>query len=391
MTLFLLSFFLIYGLMQGYVFLKARAAFPFGPAVGIPLSLFMLVMMLAPLVTRMLEKQGSEAAARVLSWGGYLWLAFLFLLVMALLSFDLYRGMITLAGFVARKDLSDFVPGAKAALLVPLVLSFAVTAWGYFEALHIRAERVVIETDHLPDGVDRLKICQITDVHLGLIVREERLARMLDVVRKEAPDMLVSTGDLVDGPLEHLSGLLDQFRDIRPALGKYAVTGNHEFYVGLDDALAFTERAGFEVLRGASRDVGGVLTIAGVDDPAAKGFGLRGRSDGEKEVLEGLSRDRFVLFLKHRPVVEEESLGLFDLQLSGHTHRGQIFPFRHVVRLYFPRESGLHDLGHSHVYVSRGSGTWGPPIRFLAPPEVTVIELVRKNPGANKRGATDGR
>jgi len=390
MTLFLLSFFLIYGLMQGYVFLKARAAFPFGPAVGIPLSLFMLVMMLAPLGTRMLEKQGAEAAARALSWGGYLWLAFLFLLVMALLSLDLYRGLAALAGFVARKDLSGFVPGAKVAFLVPLVLSLAATAWGYYEALHIRAERVVIETDRLPDGVDRIKICQITDVHLGLIVREERLARMLDVVRKEAPDMLVSTGDLVDGPLEHLPGLLDQFRDIRPALGKYAVTGNHEFYVGLDDALAFTERAGFEILRGASRDVGGVLTIAGIDDPAAKGFGLRGRSNGEKDALEGLPRDRFVLFLKHRPVVEEESLGLFDLQLSGHTHRGQIFPFRHIVRLYFPTESGLHDLGHSHVYVSRGAGTWGPPIRFLAPPEVTVIELVRKKPGGNKGGATGG-
>ena len=388
MTLFLLSFFLIYGLMQGYVILKARAAFHFGPAVGIPLSLFALFMMFAPLGTRILEKQGAEAAARVLSWGGYLWLAFLFLLVMALLSFDLYRGLITLAGWVSRRDLSVFMPGAKAALLVPLVLSFAVTAYGYYEALQIRAERVVIETDLLPDGVDRLKICQITDVHLGLIVREERLARMLDVVRKEAPDMLVSTGDLVDGPLEHLSGFLDQFRDIRPALGKYAVTGNHEFYVGLDDALSFTERAGFEILRGASRDVGGMLTIAGVDDPAAKGFGLRGRSDGEKEVLEGLPRDRFVLFLKHRPVVEEESLGLFDLQLSGHTHRGQIFPFHHVVRLYFPRESGLHDLGHSHVYVSRGSGTWGPPIRFLAPPEVTVIELVRKKPGVSQGGGT---
>jgi predicted MPP superfamily phosphohydrolase len=391
MTLFLLSFFLIYGLMQGYVILKARAAFHFGPAVGIPLALFALFMMFAPVGTRILEKQGAEAAARALSWGGYLWLALLFLLVMALLSFDLYRGLTALAGLVARKDLSGFVPGARVAFLVPLVLSLAATAYGYFEALHIRAERVVIETDRLPDGVERLKICQITDVHLGLLIREERLARMLDVVKKENPDMLVSTGDLVDGPLDHLPGLLDQFREIKPARGKYAVTGNHEFYVGLDKALAFTKDAGFEILRGESRDVGGVLTIAGVDDPAGRGFGLRGRSNGEKEVLEGLPRDRFVLFLKHRPVVEEEYLGLFDLQLSGHTHRGQIFPFNHIVRLYFPTESGLHDLGRSHVYVSRGSGTWGPPVRFLAPPEVTVIELVRKKPGGDKGGVTDGR
>nr|MCU0583580.1 hypothetical protein [Syntrophales bacterium] len=145
----------------------------------------------------------------------------------------------------------------------------------------------------------------------------------------------------------------------------------------------FTKGAGFDVLRGEVRDVGGVLTLVGVDDPAGRGFDLRGRSDGERDLMAGLSRDRFVLFLKHRPVIEEESLGLFDLQLSGHTHRGQIFPFNHVVDLYFSRSSGLHDLGHSHIYVSRGSGTWGPPIRFLAPPEVTVIEIVNRKRATN--------
>jgi hypothetical protein len=206
---------------------------------------------------------------------------------------------------------------------------------------------------------------------------------MLAVVKRENPDLLVSTGDLVDGRLAQLPGLLEQFREIRPALGKVAVTGNHEFYVGLDGALAFTKGAGFDVLRGEVRDVGGVLTLVGVDDPAGRGFDLRGRSDGERDLMAGLSRDRFVLFLKHRPVIEEESLGLFDLQLSGHTHRGQIFPFNHVVDLYFSRSSGLHDLGHSHIYVSRGSGTWGPPIRFLAPPEVTVIEIVNRKRATN--------
>lgn len=390
MTLFLFSFLLIYGLMHGYVFLKARAAFPFGPGAGIPLVLFMLFMILAPVGTRILERQGAEAAARALSWAGYLWLAFLFFMVLTLLLVDLYRGLVAATGFVARKELSGFVPGVRVAFLVALVLSLAVTAYGYFEALHIRAERVVIETDRLPDGVERFKICQITDVHLGLLVREERLSRMLAVVREEKPDLLVSTGDLVDGPLEHLPDLREQLREIRPAYGKYAVTGNHEFYAGLEKALAFTENAGFKVLRGESRNVGGLLTIAGVDDPAGRGFTLRSLQNGEKETLAGLSRERFVLFLKHRPVVEEESLGLFDLQLSGHTHRGQIFPFNFIVNLYFPTENGIHDLGHSHVYVSRGSGTWGPPVRFLAPPEVTVIELLRRKSGENRRGVDHG-
>ena len=383
MTLFLLNFLLVYGLMHGYIFLKARAAFSFGHGAGAPVAFAMLVMVLSPLASGLLARHGSEAAARAATWGSYVWMALVFLLVVMLLAVDLYRGIVFLAGVAARADLSAAAPGARAAFLVPLVLSMAATAWGFHEALDIRTERVVIETDRLPDNVERVRICQLSDVHLGPIVREERLARMLDVVKRENPDLLVSTGDLVDGRLAQLPGLLEQFREIRPALGKVAVTGNHEFYVGLDGALSFTKDAGFDVLRGEVRDAGGILTLAGVDDPAGRGFDLRGRSDGERDLLAGLSRDRFVLFLKHRPVVEAESLGLFDLQLSGHTHRGQIFPFNHVVDLYFPRSSGLHDLGHSHLYVSRGSGTWGPPIRFLAPPEVTVIELVNRKRATN--------
>ena len=380
MTLFLASFFLVLGLMHGYVFLKAQAAFPFGPGTGVPVALAMLCMVLAPVASRILERQGAEGAAGAVSWAGFLWLGFLFLLVVALAAVDLYRAAASLAGFASGRPLAALVPGAKTAFLVPLALSLAASAWGFHEALDVRTERVVIETDRLPAHVERVRICQISDVHLGPIVRGERLARMLRIVRQENPDLLVSTGDLVDGPAARLPGLLEPFGDIRPALGKFAVTGNHEFYAGLEQALAFTREAGFEVLRGEARDLGGVLTLAGVDDPAGRGFSLKGRADGERELLAGLSRDRFVLFLKHRPLVEEGSLGLFDLQLSGHTHRGQIYPFNHVVDLYFPRSSGLHDLGRSHLYVSRGSGTWGPPMRVLAPPEVTVIEIVnRKN------------
>jgi predicted MPP superfamily phosphohydrolase len=390
MTLFLLSFFLIYGLMHGYVFLKARAALHFGGLSGILLGLFMLFMILAPLCIRVLEKQGNEEMASALSWGAYLWLGFLFLFMVCALLFDLWRFLGAAAAWLTKKDLSAFVPGAKVAFFVPLLLSLATAAYGYFEALHIRTERVVIETDRLPAGVERFRICQISDVHLGLIVREERLARMLDIVKRENPDVLVSTGDLVDGQLDHLSLLAAQLREIRPACGKFAVTGNHEFIAGINKSLAFTRDCGFDTLRGEAREIGGFLTIAGVDDPAGQGFRLRGQENGERELLSSLPRERFILFLRHRPTVEEDTRELFDLQLSGHTHRGQIFPFNLIVRLFFPIGSGLHDMGNSRVYVSRGSGTWGPPIRFLAPPEVTVIDLIRSKSDTNKGGAADG-
>ncbi len=120
----------------------------------------------------------------------------------------------------------------------------------------------------------------------------------------------------------------------------------------------------------------GLINIAGVDDPAARRFGLY-NDIPESELLAGLDPGLFTLLLKHKPIVNKDSPGMFDLQLSGHTHRGQIFPFRFIVRMFFPKVSGYFDLKEdSHLYVSRGTGTWGPPIRFLSPPEVTVIDLV---------------
>ena len=121
--------------------------------------------------------------------------------------------------------------------------------------------------------------------------------------------------------------------------------------------------------------VSDLISIAGVDDPTGKRFGLS-QGASEDELLSRLKGDTFTLLLKHIPVVRYNAHAAFDLQLSGHTHRGQIFPFRLVIELFFSHISGLYDLSDgAHLYVSRGTGTWGPPIRFLSPPEVTIIDI----------------
>ena len=180
----------------------------------------------------------------------------------------------------------------------------------------------------------------------------------------------------MDGQTDSLNGVGTLLREIKAPLGKFAVTGNHEFYAGLDRSLEFMKQAGFHVLRGEATTVAGLINIAGIDDPVVRGYG-RSREVPEKELLSGLPKDKFTLFLKHRPDVEKSAEGLFDLQLSGHAHKGQIFPFTLIVRFVFPQIAGLYDFSSgSYLYVSRGSGTWGPPIRFLAPPEVTIIDIV---------------
>ncbi len=376
MSLFFISFILIYGGTHLYAFLKARAAFPENKKFLTLLAVFFILMISAPFFVRIYEKQGFETFAYLTANVGYVWMGIIFLFFTYSLPIDIYRFLLFIAKTISRNKLSFLSPYAKLCFLAPMLISLSVASYGYFEARDIMVEHVTIKSSKIPKDVGSIKIVQISDVHLGHIVRAERLNMILEKVKAQEPDILVSTGDLVNGQRSDLAELSKILKEIKTKYGKFAITGNHEYYAGVDESVAFTERAGFTVLRNEGQAVGGIINIAGVDDPAGLRFGiLSGISD--KEVLSKLPSDMFTLFLKHRPLVEAGSEGLFDLQLSGHTHKGQIFPFNYLVQISYPMIEGLYNLSErSSIYVNRGSGTWGPPIRFLAPPEVTVIKLV---------------
>jgi hypothetical protein len=186
---------------------------------------------------------------------------------------------------------------------------------------------------------------------------------------------LVSTGDLVDGRMPSTELIATKLHALKAPLGKFAVTGNHEFYMGLQNSERFIEKAGFQLLRNRSVNAGKHLSITGIDDPT----GAAAIGPSETELLAANAPTRFSLLLKHRPALAHANQTRFDLQLSGHTHKGQIFPFNLLIALRYPIHCGLHQLkgpNPAHLYVSRGTGTWGPPIRLLAPPEITVIDLI---------------
>ena len=379
MNLFLLVFFLLYSALHLYAFLKAKAAFHFSNKMSSCLLLIMVIMIFAPVIVRFSEKQGFELFARMMSYIGYTWMGIIFLFFSSSLMIDLYHFLVYISSLLVKRDLIAFIPSARFSFFVPLLLSMVICVYGYFEAWNIHTEKVLIKTAKIPEAVGRLRIAQISDVHIGLIIREGKLKKVIEEVKKVEPDILVSTGDLVDGQINKIGELSTLLEDVNPRYGKFAITGNHEFYAGLDQAIDFTEKAGFTVLRGKGVNVSDMITIVGVDDPVGKGYNLF-KDVSEKELLSEHAGGKFTLLLKQRPIVDKDALGLFDLHLSGHVHKGQIFPFSLITRLYYryTTDSGkLRLLDNSYLYVSRGSGTWGPPIRFLSPPEVTVIELVR--------------
>jgi predicted MPP superfamily phosphohydrolase len=358
MTRFLIFYLIAYGGTHIYLFWKFKGAFSLSPKKQLLCTLVLTSLFTAPLIARKLESFNLDRFTEIFSGVGYLWMGLLFLFVTASASIDVLNLCSCKTGFkISPKNL--FLTSAAYTLIIG--------TYGYYEAINIVTEYVTIKSNRIPASVGRIRIVQISDVHVGQIVRERRIRTILDKVKAAAPDILVSTGDLVDGHQKHFDGLERLFLEVHPKLGKYAIPGNHEYYVGIDESEKFMRDAGFKVLKNENFELGRLLHITGVDDSRNK-VDRVANAIIEERLLESAQKGEFRLLLKHRPVIEKSSAGKFDLQLSGHVHKGQIFPFNFLTWLSFPVRSG-HTILQSgaHLYVSRGTGVWGPPIRFLAP------------------------
>ena len=304
-----------------------------------------------------------------------MWMGFLIIFTVTCLGLDVIRLTAGLVGQIADKSWWGFLP-AKKAVPVALIMGLAFSVHAYYSAYHPRLVRVEFPTAKLPAGVDSLRIVQLTDVHLSDLITLKDLKRVAALVREAKPDILVVTGDLVDTDMRQRGEEAALLASVRPRYGTFGVYGNHERYRGEANSRDFYRQAGIKVLRGEAVSAGGII-VAGMDDEA---FDVNGGRTPPGKLLRQFNRDqRFILFLKHRPNLAPGTAGLFDLQLSGHTHGGQIWPGHLIIKKVNGALHGLDydGLSKSAVYTSRGSGFWGLPMRFLAPPEVTLIELVR--------------
>ncbi|HSZ81293.1 MAG TPA: metallophosphoesterase [Polyangia bacterium] len=360
---------------------------PHLPAPWRGLASIALVLLAVGMPLAMIVGRKHAAAGRVLAWPAFIWMGLMFLLSTTLAATDLLRLVAALVGRAGglpsnperRTAIARLVASAVTALSGGLAIAAFRSARG-----PIAVHRVTVELARLPAAHDGFRLVQLTDIHVGSTIGR---AFVEDIVRRAnglEPDLIALTGDLVDGSVADLRDAVAPLGALRARHGVFFVSGNHEYFSGADPWFEELTRLGIRVLRNERVAIGDGddgFDLAGVDDHSAERFGGVAPAVALERALGGRDARREVVLLAHQPrsFLDAEPFAV-GLQLSGHTHGGQMWPFGVFVRMSQPFVAGLHRRRDAQIYVSRGTGYWGPPMRLGAPAEITELVLRRAPP-----------
>ncbi|MFF5426037.1 MULTISPECIES: metallophosphoesterase [unclassified Streptomyces] len=270
-----------------------------------------------------------------------------------------------------RLFVSRVVGGAAAAVAAGTV------GYGTYGVLRgPRVKRVTVPLAKVPRAAHGYRIAVVSDVHLGPILGRAHTQRIVDAVNATQPDLIAVVGDLVDGTVENLGSAAEPLARLRARHGSFFVTGNHEYFSGADAWVDHVRDLGLRPLRNERVEIAAGFDLAGVDDVAGES---EGRGPDFVRALGDRDRARAAVLLAHQPIVVHDAVrhGV-DLQLSGHTHGGQLWPGNYLAELANPTVAGLERYGDTQLYVSRGAGAWGPPVRVGAPSDITIVEIASK-------------
>jgi predicted MPP superfamily phosphohydrolase len=378
MAVFLLIVLSIYGLVNFYISLRGWQALAGFPRVRwIVITAYWVFILFYPL-GRIILARGRTALAAPLVKIGSFHLALMIYLLMGVILVDLLRLANALVPFIPRSLAARPYQTGLILFLVVAGVSVLVVAGGVINASRPRTVELDLAFDKPAGGRRTLSIVMASDIHLGTIAGSSRLKRLVDRINLLEPDIVLLPGDIVDESVTESEeeAMTAVFEKLRAPLGVYSVPGNHEYYGGLERNLAYLRKWGIRVLQDEAVEVDGSFYLIGRKDPSALARHETRRPIPEIMKEGSVDARRPLILLDHQPLhLEEAEVAGIDLQLSGHTHAGQLFPLNLVNKRIYEQNWGYLRKGKTQYYVSCGVGTWGPPVRTGSVPEIVRIRL----------------
>ncbi len=368
---------LIYGLVNYYIFIRGLQAFIPGSPGRLWFTIGFWSMASTFILARILERTCPCMFTGIITWIGSFWLAFMLYFFLIVLILDISRIANHFFHCYPRIFFSDYARTKMLVFLASVILVSILVAAGYINARTPRIKVLNLHIRKTVAGCKTLKIVMASDIHLGTLIAKRKAGRLVRSINALHPDIVLFAGDLVDedlAPVIHNNLGSDLVR-INSRLGVFAIPGNHEYIGGAESAINYLSNHGITMLRDTCLLIHDCFYLIGRDDRDKPRFSGKPRKE-LSSLMKGIDLSRPVILMDHQPFHLEQSAALgVDLQLSGHTHHGQLWPLNYFTSAIYEISQGYKQIGKTHFYVSTGFGTWGPPIRLGNRPEIVQISL----------------
>jgi len=370
--------FTVYFSVNTYLFLKGLYSIPKDPAGKIFYTVIFFFFALSYIIGRILDKISPSSASDFFIHIGAVWLALMLYLFLGSVLLDIARLLLTALKLKPLFIYNDYDKAKKISSLIILFISIVLTVYGYYNAINPVVKNIEIFIPKSSSKYEKLKIAFISDVHLGVILGEKFAARLTNLINEQKPDIVLFGGDLLDEDavqvLRKNSGV--PLLNLRAPLGVYAILGNHEYIGGIKKAEEFYSLHNIKLLVDEAILIDNSFYLIGRDDRTSERFAKRKRKS-LSELTGPLDSSLPMILLDHQPFnLEISAQNKIDLHLSGHTHHGQLWPFNHITKFVYEVSWGYKKKNNTHIYVSSGFGTWGPPVRIGSKSEIVFINVL---------------
>lgn len=373
--------FLIFGGLNFYIGLRGwQALFSYVPFLSAKVYWPVFVLLSCSyLFSRFAEQFLPNVVYEGLTILGAYWMAFMFYFLLIIASLDLFRLLDRWLNLVPLELKQSLNPTLG---LIIFIIVIGIVGYGAWNAGHPRINHYDLSIDKQAGSLEQLHVVMVSDIHLGTIVHNDHLTKLVNEVNSLKPDLILFAGDVFDEDVESKNKLQisETFRQLRSTYGAFAVLGNHEYIGGnADEAIKYLGEAGVKVLRDSLQEIAGSFNLIGRDDLSGARFKGAKRED-LKTIMQGINSTLPIILMDHQPSNLQEPVEQgVDLQLSGHTHNGQLFPIQYITQRIFEQDWGFLRKGDFKLIVSSGYGTWGPPIRIGNNPEIVDITITFKH------------